>query len=144
MTAHAKPVHAVPALNADEAFIALVICAMEANGHAAPSEAARAEHIVWSMARFRDRSGGVVGSLIARMKTLVGEADPQLLLNAIGAAIPSHLRQSAFAIAADVTLVDGRLEHLERRFLDDTARVLELSPAVAETTLNVIRVKNRA
>ena len=135
---------ATAALSADEAFIGLVICAMEANGHTAPSEAARAEHIVWSMARFRNRSGAVVGSLIARMKDVVGGGDWALVLEAVCRAIPAHLRQAAFAIAADVTLVDGRLERAERAFLDAAARNLHLSVPAAESILDVIREKNRA
>lgn len=131
-------------LNADEAFIGLVICAMEANGHAAPSEAARAEHIVWSMARFRRRSGAVVGALIARMKEVVGQGDPDRVLEAVCRGIPAHLRDAAFAIAADVTLVDGRLERTERQFLDAAARSLRLSLPVSESILDVIRLKNRA
>jgi hypothetical protein len=135
---------AIPTFNADEAFIGLVICAMEANGHTAPSEAARAEHIVWSMGRFRHRSGAVVGSLIAEMKAIVGDGDPAQILDAVCRAIPANLRQSAFAIAADVTLVDGRLERAERAFLAAAARSLQLSEPAAGSILDVIREKNRA
>ena len=59
-------------------------------------------------------------------------------------AIPAHLRQSAFAIAADVTLVDDRLELAERAFLDAAARNLRLSMPAAESILDVIGEKNRA
>jgi hypothetical protein len=134
----------IPRLDADEALIALIIGAMEANGHAAPSEAARAEHIVWSMSRFRNRSGAVVGSLIARMKALAGSADPAELRAAAARAVPLRLRTAAFAIAADVVLVDGRLERAERQFLVDLARQLRVSQARALAILDVIRMKNRA
>jgi hypothetical protein len=142
--ARAPAAAAIPRLSADEAFIALIICAMEANGHAAASEAARAEHIVWSMSRFRSRSGAVVGSLIARMKALAGRADPAQLRAAAARAVPSALRTSAFAIAADVVLVDGRLERAERAFLADLGRALRLSRQRAAEILNVMRMKNRA
>jgi hypothetical protein len=85
-----------------------------------------------------------VGSLIARMKALAGRADPAQLRAAAARAVPSALRTSAFAIAADVVLVDGRLERAERAFLADLGRALRLSRQRAAEILNVMRMKNRA
>ncbi len=54
-------------LDADDAFIALLIAAMDASGHVSAEEAARAHNIIWSMRRFRHRSGDTVGRKIERM-----------------------------------------------------------------------------
>ena len=59
-----RPASAMSALNADDAFIALLIAAMDASGHVAADEAARAHNIIWSMRRFRHRSGERVGRRI--------------------------------------------------------------------------------
>ena len=67
----------VTALDADDAFIALLIAAMEASGHTSVAEAARAHHIIWSMRRFRRRSGSSVGRRIERMRALVAQIDSQ-------------------------------------------------------------------
>ena len=48
---------AVSKVDADDAFIALLIAAMDASGHVSAEEAARAHNIIWSMRRFRHRSG---------------------------------------------------------------------------------------
>jgi hypothetical protein len=53
-----------PRLTVDQVFIALLIGAMDANQHVSPEEAARAHHIIWSMKRFRHKSGETVGQLI--------------------------------------------------------------------------------
>jgi tellurite resistance protein len=131
-------------LTADEAFIALIIAAMDANNHTAPEEAARAQHIVFSMARFRRRNAATVGRLIATMKQMAHDYDPLEVVTAACRAIPSRLRSAAFAIVADVILVDGRVQSGERQFLRSVARQLGRSPAQAKTILDAIRVKNLA
>jgi len=59
----------VDRLDADDAFIALLIGAMDASGHVSAEEAARAHDIIWSMRRFRHRSGETVGRKIERMRS---------------------------------------------------------------------------
>jgi hypothetical protein len=43
---------------------------MEANNHTAPEEAARAQHIVSSMSRYRRKNGAALGRLIGSMKQM--------------------------------------------------------------------------
>jgi tellurite resistance protein len=131
-------------LSTDEAFIALIIGAMEANGHAAPEEAARAQHILSSMSRFRRRKQSDVGRLIAAMKQMTHDRDPLDMVAAACRAIPSRLRGSAFAVVADVILIDGRLERDERRFLRAVGTQLGQPPAVTRILLEDIRLKNQA
>jgi tellurite resistance protein len=131
-------------LDADDAFMALLIAAMDASGHVSPEEAARAHHIIWSMRRFRHRSGDVVGSKIERMKSLIEAQGADVVIQAAAKKIPGRLRSAAFAIAADLVLVDGRLERLEGRFLRQLATELRLKPGVSRAVLDVVRIKNRA
>lgn len=113
-------------LSADQAVIALMIAAMEANDHAAPKEAARAERLVRTMSRFRGRSRASVGRIIAGMKAFCGTATPAAVIAAACRAIPPRSRTAAFAAVADLVAVDGRLERSERRFLRDVAEQLGL------------------
>jgi tellurite resistance protein len=132
------------ALDADDAFIALLIAAMDASGHVSPEEAARAHHIIWSTRRFRHRSGESVGRRIERMKSLIEAHGSDAVIDASAKKIPSRLRSAAFAIAADLVLVDGRLERLEGRFLRRLASDLHLRPPFSRAVLDVMRMKNRA
>jgi hypothetical protein len=59
-------------------------------------------------------------------------------------ALPARLRPAAFAIAADIVLVDGRLERAEGRFLAELARQLRLGAETARRIRDVIRIKNSA
>ena len=58
--------------------------------------------------------------------------------------IPAQLRRAAFAVAADLVLVDGRMEHSEGRFLRGIAADLGLGRPTAKSIVDVIRLKNSA
>lgn len=115
-------------MSADQAFIALIIAAMEANDHAAPEEAARAERLVRSLSRFRRRRRTSVGRLIAEMKSYCAATAPAAVVDAACRAIPPRARTTAFAAVANLLTIDGRIDSAERRFLRDVARQLDLRP----------------
>lgn len=133
-----------PALSTDDAFLAVLIGAVEASGHASADELARAHNVVWSTRRFRRRSGESVGRAIMRMRALMTEGDPAQILAAAARAVPARLRRAVFAIAADLVLVDGRLASGERRFLDRLAIDLRQARPFAKTVVDIMRVKNSA
>ena len=135
---------AVSKLDADDAFIALLIAAMDASGHVSAEEAARAHNIIWSMKRFRHRSGDTVGRKIERMRTLVENHGASSVIEAGARKIPTRLRGAAFAVAADLVLVDGRMERLEGRFLRRLSADLGLDRQTAKSILDVMRLKNSA
>ncbi len=141
MTLHTEP--PLGWLGTDETFLALLIGAMEASGHVSAEEAARTHNIIWSMRRFRHKPGEIVGREIEEMRTLVGRYGAPAIVAAAARAIPARLRPTAFAIAADLVLVDGKIERLERRFLDRLGTDLRLDRDVARRILDVMVLKNR-
>jgi tellurite resistance protein len=132
------------ALDADDAFVAVLIAAMEASDHVSADEAARAHDLIWATRRFRHRSGEAVGRRIERVRTLFRQQGVSPLVEAAARALPARLRPAAFAIAADIVLVDGRLERAEGRFLAELARQLRLGAETARRIRDVIRIKNSA
>lgn len=113
-------------LSADQAFIALIIAAMEADRHAAPEEAARAEQLVRTIPRFRKQRRAAVGRMIEDMKQFVQDHDDDAVVAAAVRAIPSRSRISAFTTVAKMTLGDGRIRRAETPFLLRTAAGLGL------------------
>ena len=138
-----KALRPVASLTLDEAFIALFIGAMDANGHVAREELARAHHLIWSTRRFRRKSGEAVGRLIDRMKRLLEEKDATAVMEIAAKAIPGRLRPSAFAIVVDLLLADGRIDAQERRFLQRLALDLRIGSRKATETIDVLLVKNQ-
>lgn len=133
-----------PALGIDEAFIGLFIAAMHANGHMSAAEGARAHHLIWSMRRFRRKSGEDVGRTIEHMRQCISEHGAWTVLASAARVIPGRLRLSAFALTADLLLADGTIEPTERRFLNRLAGDLRLDTDEARRVVEAMLVKNRA
>jgi tellurite resistance protein len=145
MRKHARAARrSVPALTLDEAFIALFIGAMDANSHVSPREAARAHHIIWSMKRFRRKSGDTVGRLIENTKGLVEQHGATAIIEAASRAIPTRFRSAAFALSTDLVLADGKIEPAERQFLHRLAESLGLDRMRRDVVLNAMLIKNSA
>lgn len=129
-------------LGVDDALLALLIGAMNANDHVSPEEGARAYHIIWSMRRFRRKSGETVDRAIERMRALIEKHGAPPVIAAAARAMPPRLRQSAFAVATDLVLADGKLEGPERRFLVRLGMDLHLDNKTTRRILDVIVIKN--
>lgn len=132
----------VKTLKVDEALIAVFIGAMNANGHVAREELARAHHLIWSTKRFRARSGETVGRLIDRMRRLLQAEDPAAVVESAAKAIPAGLRASTFALVADLVLADGRIDARERKFLERLAAHFTIRARMAKEVIAVMLVKN--
>ena len=131
------------ALSEDEALVALVIAAMDANDHVSASEGARAHNLILSTRRFRRRDGDRLGRLIDRMRTVVEEQDAEVVIGKSARAISARLRPAAFALVTDLLLVDGTMDRKERRFLERLGQDLRLDAGRVERIIDVIRLKNR-
>ncbi len=124
--------------------MALFIAAMHANGHMSAAEGARAHHLIWSMKRFRRKSGETVGRGIERMRQFVSEHGSETVIASAARAIPAPLRLPAFALTADLLLADGTIQPTERRFLDRLAADLRLGASEARRIAGAMLVKNQA
>lgn len=124
--------------------MALLIGAMDANEHVSADEAARAHNIIWSMKRFRQKSGERVGRLIADARTRIETHGPVPVITAAARVIPRQLRLPVFAVCADLLLVDGKLESAEGRFLTRLGKDLAVDRPMLGAILEVMRIKNGA
>jgi len=137
--------HAEPAvrLDLDQALIALVVGAMNANDHVAGDEAARAHHLIWSTRRFRRKSGDTVGRLIEDMRALIEARGPVAVMDAAVAALPVRLRPAAFALLTDLLLADGTIDSRERRFLRTIGSKMGIEPERLQQVVDVVLLKNQ-
>ena len=131
-------------LTVDQSMIAVLIAAMDANRHVSRDEAARVHHIIWSMQRFRRKSGETVNRLIDTVRERMEDDGTPAVLHDAARTIPPALRQPAFAVAVDTMLSDNRLEREERQFVRRLAAELKIRPAAADRIVRVMLVKNGA
>lgn len=131
-------------LSVDQAIVAVLIAAADANRHISPAEAERAYHLIWFMRRFRRKSGEAVDRLLLGVKERFDRDGEAAVLAAAARVLPAKLRASAFATAVDLMLADGRIERDERTFVRGLAKTLKLTAAQADEVVRVMRVKNGA
>ena len=122
-------------LTADEAFLALMILALEVDHDPAPREAARAELFIHELPRFNARPRATVGRLIERMRDYVRDHDDGTVIAAACKAIPRASRAAALAIVATMASSDGRLQRAEATFVWRLADAMGLSSDDAATAI---------
>ena len=105
------------ALSIDQALLTVLLAAANANQHVSPAEAERAYHIIWFMKRFRRKSGEAVDRLILGVRDRLESEGEDVLLARAARVLSASLRSSAFAVAVDLMLADGRIEASERGFI---------------------------
>ena len=128
----------------DQAIIAVLIAAMDANEHVSREEAWRAHHIIWSMRRFRNRPGEKVDRLIDTVRTRMMERGKDIVLREAVRALPARIRPAAFAVAVDLMLADAKLEPAEKRFVKGLAVELKIQPGLADDLIRAMVIKNTA
>jgi len=99
-------------------------------------------HIIWSMKRFRRKSGDTVGRLIERMRAIVEVHGSSETIAAAGCAIPRRLKSAAFALSADLVLSYGRIDSAEKRFLNALADQSGLAPETRAGLHDAMLMKN--
>jgi hypothetical protein len=128
-------------LSTNEALIALLVAAIEANQHASAEEAARAERVVHDLARLRRLSQAARGRMIEDMKAAVRDHGAAAVMAAACAQIPAGLRHRAMVAIAEVMATHG-LDRIESAALIDVAHrfgfsVDDTAAAVEEARRNV-------
>jgi hypothetical protein len=122
-------------LSTDEAFIALLVAAIETDEHASAEEAARAEHVLHEVPRLRRLARLTRGRIIEEMKAAVRDRGNAAVMAAAAERLPPALHRPALIAAAEVMLSrgldrkeSGALLVVARRFgfsPEDTAAALE-------------------
>lgn len=130
-------------LSATEAFVALLVAAIETNDHASAEEAARAERVVHDVPRLRRLSRAVRGRMIEEMKAAVRDHGAAAVMAAAAEHLPPALHRQALIAAAEVMSTHG-LDRMESAALLDVARRFGWSPEDTAAALDDARRNVRA
>jgi uncharacterized tellurite resistance protein B-like protein len=129
-------------LTQDQAVIAVLIAAMDANQHVSREEAWRAHHLIWSMRRFRRQPGEKVDRLIGIVRDRMQRFGPSAVLEDAALTLEARLRLPVFAVAIDLMLADAALERSERAFIKRLAAALDIRPRDADAIVRAMLIKN--
>jgi len=126
-----------------EAFAAIALIAVGADGYAADSEV---QSIMTSLSRmqlFRSYPDDVMRKMFDRLLSILQRQGPEILMAASIASLPHELQETAFAITTDIVLADGEVTEEEEEFLNQLYRALEISEETALKIIDVMMIKNR-
>lgn len=132
-----------PIASAAEAFAAIALAAVACDGELAALEARGLRQQLEYRHPYRDYSDAAMAALLDRLLQILRQQGCAAL---VAQSVP-HLRQeqreTALAVAADLTLADHVASSAEVQFLQDLAAQLQIEPERRERILEVIHLLNR-
>jgi tellurite resistance protein len=126
-----------------EAFAAVALVAIAADGYLSDQEGRDMTMTLARMQLFRSYSNDVMHRMLDKLLAMLKREGPGALVNVAKACLPQDLRETAFAIATDLVLSDGTVTSQEQAFLDDLYRILEIPGDTALQIVQVMTIKNR-
>ena len=132
-----------PPLSVAQAFAAILVASVAADGDLTVAESARLNSLLRSSRvlppNAPDDSSNVVDSALA----LLTDRGLAATLGACAAALPATLRATAFAQATDLVLSDSRIGQREKAFIDALREALRIDEHLALQIVDVMLIKNR-
>lgn len=144
MTGQITPVEKGTAsgLSAQEALVCLLIASARSDGSVSPHEANQIEHVAAGMKLFRGFNHETRHSVFTNAAERIKEQGVDNAVREAGAAIPRQLGATAFAVAVDLMLSDGRLTANEQKFADALGGLLNVEREIAVKIVDVLTIKN--
>ena len=106
-------------MSAEDALVAVMIATSAADEVMTGKELRSINAIVALLPVFAKYDTDRVAQVSATVGDLFTEEDGlDALIGLVGAALPDHLRETAYALACDVAAADGRIAMAEMRFLE--------------------------
>ncbi len=134
-----------PQLLPHEALIYAMVTVAAADRQISDKEISRINMLVDELPAFRALDDGWLGREAQNCgKILARPEGVQRVLDLIGEALPVHLRETAYALAAEVAVCDQSIEDDEKRFLAMLADKLALDPLVCAALECGARARQRS
>ncbi|MEM9772516.1 MAG: tellurite resistance TerB family protein [Cyanobacteria bacterium P01_D01_bin.73] len=130
-------------LSPAEAFTAVLTTAMAADGYASDEELRMLRDNLFSMQLFKPLDDEARLHMLERVLKLLENPGPEALLVEARSVLKAELRETAFAMAADMVTSDGCLADEEQSYLDRLRETLDIQQDMADLLITAMGVKNR-
>jgi tellurite resistance protein len=132
-----------PKMTPPEAFVGVVMSAVAADGVITQEEALSVITILNRMKLYKGMSEKEIKGMLDRTVNTLKSQGPAPLVAAAKETLPADLRDTAFAVAADLVLADGIVEEKEKKFLEELQKAMGVPDDVALKITEVMVIKNR-
>jgi uncharacterized tellurite resistance protein B-like protein len=130
-------------LDAREAFAAMVIAIVGADGNVSDDEVRAANAVFNRMRLFAPQSAEEFRMMFDRLLGYLQKHGGDWLLAKSVEGMTDDLRETAFATAVDLVFADGSVESGEKALIEKLQRDLRISDELALKIIEVISIKNR-
>ncbi|MBI2497147.1 MAG: tellurite resistance TerB family protein [Opitutae bacterium] len=130
-------------LNVEEAFAAVLLVAVAADGHVSDEEKREFAAIVNRVQLYRAMNGDQFSAMMDKLHGLHRREGSERLIERAAQSLPSELRETVFALAADLVLADGSVEADEKTLLELLQSRLGIGDGLALRVVEVLAIKNR-
>jgi tellurite resistance protein len=131
------------ALTQQQAFAAVCIVAVAADGAVEDKEVARVVGNLAERRMFRSQSLDDLGRLLADVSKTIHQRGRDEVMEAARVALAPTMRETVFAVVTDLMLTDGEMHVKEQQFIDDFRKALGIEDALAQKITEVLVIKNR-
>ena len=140
---HKTDENAAPVTFADkEAVLAILFLVVTVDSKIAPEE----EEVVIAasnrMKLLRDQSIDAFNAMVWKVREAIDSSGRDAVFAAGVKGVPADLRETVYALAADVVFADGTAQPEENDFLRKVQEALEVPDALATKVVEVMRLKN--
>lgn len=130
-------------LNKEEAFAAVSLAAIAADGEITADEARGLITSLLRMKLFSNYNDKNMSAMFNKLSGIIKREGVEALVTSSKEALPADLRETAFAVAADLTLADGLLAKGEKDILTKIQESLGVPEDKAVNIIEVMLIKNR-
>ena len=127
-----------------QAFLGIAVCAVSSDGTLAPQEVLGLNQNMLRLRMYDGIDKKAFDSMLKRIVDYAQQRGLETLLQASVRAIPPDLRDSAFALGADLVLSDRRFASQESDFLERLRTVLQVDPDIARRIVEVGAIRHKA
>ena len=136
-------VASTPALTVGEAIACLLVAAIGVDGTVTPQEAIRIDGLFSTLPILRQAGNGSTNRMAERAIALLTDHGLPAILTGCAKVIPTDLRATTFALAADLVLADGYSGDREKQLIDELQATLQIDEATALKIVEVMLITNR-
>ncbi|AFY99549.1 tellurite resistance TerB family protein [Calothrix sp. PCC 6303] len=126
-----------------EAFAAIALLAVGSDGYPSDEETKKVSMALSWTKLFSTYSTEVVDQILEKLLKILHREGFNTLFETAKESLSFELRESAFAVAADIMLMNDAITQDEQGFLKDLYHYLGLNEQVANQIIDVMLMKNR-
>lgn len=130
-------------LNKEEAFAAVSLAAVAADGEITEEEARGLFTSLLRMKLYEQFNDKQMSAMFKKLVGIIKNQGVDALVTSSKEILPADLRETAFALAADLTLADGVLAKGEKDILTKIQESLGVPEDKAANIIEVMLIKNR-